>query len=113
VREHLAGDQQDQGLGRQQHLLERAVLLVAGKHLRHREHRGQQRADPDHARGDLAQHLRLGAHADRKQTRRDDEEAQRQQGLDAPPPGEQQVAPRDGQQHGAHGWACEARSNSR
>ncbi len=52
--------------------------------------------------GDLAQHLRLGADAERKQADRDDEEDHRQQRLDTAPRGHAHVAAVDGGKDGSH-----------
>ena len=63
--------------------------------LRHREHRREQRGDPDDAGRDLAQHLRLGADAERKQAHRDREEGDRQDARRraAAPPGAGRARP--------------------
>ena len=100
-------------LRRQQHLLQRAVGLVAGEQRAHRQHRRQQRADPDDARRDVAQHLRLGPHAEREQAQRDDEEDQRQQRVDAPPRGQLQVAQQHGEEEIPHARPWRSRSKTR
>jgi hypothetical protein len=84
------------GLRRQQHLVERAVGVVAGVQVLHREHACQQRRDPGNARRHGAQHLRLGAHPQREQAGRDDEEGHRQQHFHAAPCRQAQLAAQDG-----------------
>ncbi len=102
VRGGLGGGDEAAGLARQQHLFERAVGMVGGVEAGHRQHRRQQRADPDDAGGDLAQHLRLGADADREQADRDDEEHHRQQRFDAAAQRHAHVAAVDGEDGVGH-----------
>ncbi len=76
----------------EQELLEGAVGVVAGEKARKREHRGEERGDPDHARRDRAEQVRLGADAERKKARHDDEEEERGGDIAAPAQREQQLA---------------------
>jgi hypothetical protein len=51
VRDHLAEHDQAQRLRRQRQLFERAVAVIVGKQARQREHRRQQRRDPQDTPG--------------------------------------------------------------
>ncbi|MNC86483.1 hypothetical protein D3C83_21500 [compost metagenome] len=89
--------------GGEQHAVERAVGVVGLEHAREREHAGEERRHPDHARGDRAQQVGLRADAEREQAHHDHEEQHRGRDVGTAPPREQQVAPDDGSQNGGHG----------
>ncbi len=103
----LGGRHQHHRLAAHQHLLQRAVGVVGGIELRHRQHRRQQGTDPDHARGDLPQRLRLRTDAEGKQQRGHGEKPQRQHDIDAPA-GRQAQVPGNQDAHDVGGAAHRA-----
>ena len=62
---------------RERELLERAVGIVACEQARQRQHRREQRRDPDDAGPHHAQQRRVGTHPERKEARDDREENER------------------------------------
>ena len=79
----LDQDQHGERVGRQRHLLQRAVGKVVGEKPVERQHGGEQSRHPDDAGRDRSQHGRFGAEAKRKQADDDDEEDQRRENVRA------------------------------
>ena len=99
---HLGQHHQGQGLGRHQHLLQGAVLVIGGEEALQGQHGGQQGRDPDHAGPQDAQDLLLRAHAQREEADNDDEKEEGGQDIGPPAHGQAQVATEDAQKDAPH-----------
>ena len=71
---HLGNDDDGKGLGGDEHLLERAVLMVRREHSRERQERREKRRHPDNAGGNGAKDVGFRADAERNERHDDGEE---------------------------------------
>src|SRR5690606_37413951 len=93
VHQHLAEQHQRQRLRRQQQHFQAAVFQVAAEQGVQRQQPGQQQRHPHHARGDQRQGGFLRPDREREQGGDEQREQHRVQGVAAPAPDQQQVAP--------------------
>ena len=103
MRKDLCQNNDREGLGRDDHLLERAVGVIQREKTRQRQKGGQERGHPDNARGHGAQQILFGAHTERHERDHHGKEKERLNDVAFLAQRQHQVAPHDGQKEVKHG----------